>query len=678
MIPAWVCTRGLRRKPFLDRFLPDYALAPLPGPRTRTVIGWGSRETAALGRRWAATFGLPYLAVEDGFLRSVGLGEAGATSVSVTVDDLGVHYDAARVSRLEVLISTAPDWCDADLTARARALIDRIAASGLSKTNTGARLDPAVLRPGRRILIVDQTAGDASIAGGLADQNSFARMIAAARAEEPGAQLIVKRHPAVAAGRKRGCIDTADLAGLTVLDDVRAADLLEAVDAVYAVTSGLGFEALLRGLPARLFGVPFYAGWGLTRDDGPYTEGLVARRGADRTIEQVCAAALIRYSRYVDPVTGERCEVETAVERLVALRERARRLEGFWAAAGFAVAKRQAVRRLLNAPGAELRYFPTPDEAAIAAGQRNGRLLTWAGKETAAFTRAAVQFAGPVVRMEDGFIRSRGLGSNFVNALSVALDDQGIYYDATRPSALESLIEAGEGDEAILVRAARLRERIVAAGLSKYNLEGAQPPAWPQDRERILIVGQVEDDRSILLGCGAVRTNAGLVQAVRTAHPDAFLVYRDHPDVRAGNRVGRLGDEAGALVDARADDLDILACVDACDAVATLTSLTGFEALMRGKRVLTWGRPFYAGWGLTRDALDMPRRTRRPCLDAVVAAALIRYPLYVTPEGWPCEAEDLVNRLAGTNSGGTSLRGRARRWPRGLTASLDRRPPPAY
>ena len=672
MSRAWVCTRGLRKKPFLDRYLPEYVLQPLPFG-AETVIGWGARETAAWGRRWAEARGLPYLAVEDGFLRSIGLGEAGAVSQSLVVDDLGIHYDATRPSRLEELIRTAPDWCDAALTARTEALIARIVETGLTKTNTGAPLDPRILGPGRRVLIVDQTEGDAAIAGGLAGPDSFTAMLAAARAAHPEAQLILKRHPAVVAGHKRGCVADAELDDLSVVGDVRTADLLAEVHAVYVVTSGLGFEALLRGLPVHCFGAPFFAGWGLTKD-----AFAIERRGAPRTFQQIAAAALIRYSRYVDPVTGQPCEVEAAVERLISMRGRARRLRGYWAGTGFAVAKRQAVRRLLNAPDAEVRYFDTVQAAADAATARKGHLMVWAGKESRDFTALAATLNGPVIRMEDGFIRSRGLGSNFVEALSVALDDQGIYYDASHPSRLESLIEAGEADAALVARAAALRGRIVETGLSKYNLAGAPTPDWPAERERILIVGQVEDDRSIQLGCGDIRTNAGLVQAVRAAHPDAFLIYRDHPDVRAGNRIGRLDDATAALLDARADDLDILACIEGCDAVATLTSLTGFEALLRGKRVMTWGMPFYAGWGLTEDALSMPRRTRRATLDELVAAALIRYPLYITPEGWPCEAEDLVERLAAGAGPEPSLKGRARRWPRGLFASLDRRPPPAY
>lgn len=677
--PAWVCAPGVLKVPFLDVFLNDYDLRRLPGDQVQAVLGWGLKPTAAAGRRWAEANARPYVALEDGFLRSVGIGEAGAASLSLIVDDLGVYYDATRPSRLEHLIQTADAWCDAAMTARARALIDRIVASGVSKTNMGGPLDPGLLRPGRRVLIVDQTFGDASIGYGLATQDSFDAMVAAARRDEPEAQLIVKRHPAVAAGRKRGCVT--DLSGVTLVDaDVRPADLLAAVDAVYCVTSALGFEALLRGLPVRCFGAPFYSGWGLTTD-----AVATGRRGVARTVEQVAAAALIAYSRYVDPVTGERCEAEQALERLIALRDRADRLAGAWSAVGFAPAKRPPVRRLLNSPKARMRYFMSPSRAAAHAAATNGRLIWWAGKESEAVRRAAATFDGPTVRMEDGFIRSRGLGSDFVGALSVALDDQGVYYDPSRPSRLETLIETTAATPEQLARAAALRTRIVEAGLSKYNLKGQAPADWPKDRsgdrEVVLVVGQVENDKSILLGCEPdLNTNSALVEAARADHPDAFLVYRNHPDVLAGNRPGRLDASALASVDAVADGLDIIDCLNACRRVATLTSLTGFEALMRGRAVSVYGRPFYAGWGLTDDRLGFQRRTRRATVDHLILAALIHYPIYVTPTGWPCEAEDLVQALIAARDlpPPPAPRGQVQRWAAGIIASLDRRPPPSY
>jgi capsular polysaccharide export protein len=675
LTPAWVCAPGVLKVPFLKAFLPEYDLRRTPGGDVKAVLGWGMKPTAAAGRRWAAKAGRPYVALEDGFLRSVGIGEAGATSLSLIVDDLGVYYDATRPSRLERLIVEAETWCDAGVRARARALIDRIVETGVSKTNMGGPLDAALLKPGRRVLIVDQTLGDASIGHGLASTESFAEMMRAARRDEPGAQLIVKRHPAVAAGRKQGCVT--DLEGTTLVDtDVRPADLLAAVDAVYCVTSALGFEALMRGLPVRCFGAPFYSGWGLTADAVD-----TGRRGVARDLETVAAAALIAYSRYVDPVTGRRCEAEEALERLVALRDRADRLAGDWAAVGFAPAKRPPVRRLLNSPKARMRYFWRAQAAVEHARRAGGRLIWWAGKESEAIRRAAEGFDGPTVRMEDGFIRSRGLGSDFVGALSVALDDQGVYYDPSGPSRLETLIETSDLAPQQRARAAALGRSVVGAGLSKYNLKGRAPEGWPSDREVVLVVGQVENDKSILKGCDPdLNTNSALVAAARTDHPDAFLIYRNHPDVLAGNRPGRLEADALRAVDATADGLDIVDCLAACTRVATLTSLTGFEALMRGKAVSVYGRPFYAGWGLTDDRLGFPRRSRRATVEDLIHAALIAYPVYVTPEGWPCEAEDLVVALiaARERPAPKAPRGRVRRWASGVMASLDRTPPPSY
>ena len=663
--------------PFLRTFLPEFDLRASPFAPTEAVIGWGLKPSSRAGRRRAAARNQSYVALEDGFLRSIGLGETGAASVSLIVDEVGVYYDATRPSRLEQLIQTAPDWCDAAMRARAGALVDRVVASGLSKTNMGGPLDRSILKPGKPILLVDQTAGDASISSGLAGPESFARMVRTAKAEHPDAQLIVKRHPAVAAGRKKGCIQEADLSGVTLLDvDVSPAELLAEVDQVWCVTSALGFEALLRRLPVRCFGAPFYSGWGLTTD-----EVAVSRRGVARDLETVAAAALIAYPRYVDPVTGLRCEAEAAVDRLIAMRGRAERLAGYWAGVGFSPAKRPPIRRLLNGPRTTMKYFASPTRAADKAREMGGRMIYWAGKETPEIAAVAAATDVPVVRMEDGFIRSRGLGSDFFGALSVALDDQGVYYDPTGPSRLESLIEGGAQSPQLLARAAALRTRVVEAGLSKYNLAGGSArPDWPADRQKVLVVGQVENDKSILKGCGDIRTNSGLVEAARADFPDAFLIYRNHPDVMSGNRPGMLDAGAMAEVDATADGLDIIDCLEACDVLATLTSLSGFEALLRGKTVAVYGRPFYGGWGLTQDRMTFERRARRVSLDAVVAAALIEYPIYVTPAGGPCEAEDLGAALiaARDQPPPAAPPHQIARWWKGLMASLDRRPPPAY
>jgi capsular polysaccharide export protein len=111
--------------------------------------------------------------------------------------------------------------------------------------------------------------------------------------------------------------------------------------------------------------------------------------------------------------------------------------------------------------------------------------------------------------------------------------------------------------------------------------------------------------------------------------------------------------------------------------VSVWTSLAGFEALLRGRIVVTYGQPFYAGWGLTRDQAPLERRRRRLQLEELVAGALILYPLYVDPAtGLPCGPEVLVARLAQPEYWRPSLLTRARRiqgrlrrrWPMGPAA----------
>jgi len=79
-------------------------------------------------------------------------------------------------------------------------------------------------------------------------------------------------------------------------------------------------------------------------------------------------------------------------------------------------------------------------------------------------------------------------------------------------------------------------------------------------------------------------------------------------------------------------DVPMAVLLDQVDEVHTLTSLAGFEALLRGKRVVCYGLPFYAGWGLTEDKLSFPtgRRGRKLHLDDLVAGALLLYPCYLS------------------------------------------------
>lgn len=613
------------------------------GTECDAIAGWGHKPTAAAARALARRRNLPYVALEDGFLRSVRPGRH-ESSIGWVVDRSGIYYDASGPSDLEAAIRRRrrPDPAEAERARRAMAEIRRLR---LSKYNHAPMLAPSALGlpTGRDVvLVVDQTFGDASISGAGADPATFVAMLEAAIAEHPGRTVAVKVHPEAISGAKRGhLVEAARARGALLIDaDVNPWALIESAAAVYVVSSQLGLEAISAGVPVTCFGAAAYAGWGATDD----RFAPVARRDATVAAEGLFAAAHFDYCRWLDPWLGTPIDFESAVDRLAFLRDRFHE-NTRTICVGMSPWKSGVLRPYLEGIGGAPHFVRSMRTARARALRENARLLVWGRRGMEA---APPPGGPPLVRAEDGFLRSVGLGAAFVAPASLVFDDAGLYYDPRSPSAFERLARETVFDADLLGRAARLRETIVARRLSKYNDADDARFDAPTDRLRILVPGQVEDDASVRCGSPVVRTNAELLARVRARWPDAFVVYKPHPDVHAGYRRGAVAKEiADRLADRVVTDLSMPSLLARVDRVETMTSLTGFEALLRGLEVATHGSPFYAGWGLTDDALVVPRRDRRLDLDELVAVTLILYPRYVDPvTRRPCPVETIVDRLA--------------------------------
>lgn len=603
-----------------------------PGPDDAVCV-WGKSPTAPRGEKVADHLGRDVVRVEDPFLRSVRTGREGAAPLGLLIDGSGVHFDASTPSDLERLLTSHP-LDDTALLDRARVGMARIKAAHLSKYNA---CDPALPAPAPGyVLVIDQTRGDASITYGGARASTFREMLFVAQEEHPTARIVIRTHPEAAAGGRAGHFGAEDAAGRVSLcgADISPHLLLEGAVAVYTVSSQLGFEAIIAGHRPRVFGQPFYAGWGLSEDENP-----VWRRQRKLTRAQLFAAAMILYPTWYDPCRDRLCSFEEALDQLEAEVRAFREDRAGHVAAGMRLWKRPPLQRFFGREH-PLRFAADGPRAATLARQRGCGLLIW-GAEGEGPTDL------PLRRVEDGFLRSRGLGADLVPPLSLIADARGLYYDPSQASDLEALIAAPPPPGAT-VRAERLIAALIRAGLSKYNLPATTLPPLPTGR-RILVPGQVEDDASVRLGAGEVRTNSALLQAARGANPDAVLIWKPHPDVLAGLRPGRVAEaDARALADVTLESGDAATAIAAVDEVWTITSTLGFEALLRGKSVTCLGMPFYAGWGLTRD-LGRPapaRRTARPTLAALAYACLIAYPRYVDPvSALPCPPEVIIERL---------------------------------
>ena len=319
---------------------------------------------------------------------------------------------------------------------------------------------------------------------------------------------------------------------------------------------------------------------------------------------------------------------------------------------GFAFWKQKCVAPLLWDGSGSFRFVR--DASAL---RTKDPVAVWRSKASTAVDKLERRSV-PLIEVEDGYLRSKGLGANCVPPLSIVVDRLGPHFDPSCPSELEHLLEAGTFDDELVSRARQLRRLIVEAGIGKYECATAVLGRPAGDRRHILVPGQVEDDRAVIAGgCGLV-SNLELLARVREQAPDAYILYKPHPDVLAGHRRGSIPDAACLrYADEIVGELPIASLIAVVDEVHVNTSLAGFEALLRGKSVTTHGVPFYAGWGLTTDLGPVPqRRTARRTIDELVAATLLLYPRYLDPKtGLPCPAEIVVARLRDNDESDPSI-----------------------
>ena len=555
--------------------------------------------------------------------------------LGLAIDTRGPIHDASQASDLEIILTHEP-LDDAAILTRANHVAERLRT--LKLCNNPALSMHSKLPNVPYVLVLDQPKSDQTLPKEPQATHQLREMLVLAHEAHPHAHILIYAPDRDAQGPLEGHFEGADASpNVTIFTDpANPWDLFELATAVYTLGSPLGFEAIIAGHKPFVFGTPWYAGWGLTQDHAP-----IPRRRRHLTRNQLVAGALFHYCQWYDPYANALCDVETALGLAGARQRAALEDHNGYIASNILRWKRPFMRRYFGNPSIEFSDDPTDIATKKSLGQTH---IAWgAGNHDAQ------------MRLEDGFLRSRGLGAALVRPLSLILDDTGIYFDPTRPSKLESLIaKRAQMPADAQARIEQLMTNLNTSKLSKYNV-GKGCPALPEGH-KILVAGQVEDDASIQLGAGDINTNHALLVAARAANPTAIIVFKPHPDVEAGLRRGKV-ENAHDIADVIACDADPIALIDACDAVWTMTSLIGFEALIRGTAVTCTGAPFYAGWGLTQDIGTPPaRRGARPTIWGLAHATLIDYPRYFDPNtGVAISPEIAVDMLVKSPNGRSKI-----------------------
>jgi len=632
-----------RKAAALAELLPDFAIEPhhdaAKGNGLSGVAAWSGSRHQGRARKRAEARGVPFLVLGCGLLRAPPRWGRASPLLSMTAHTMSGPSSPADILYPSRLLSSRAWETPALLARAAGARRDMV-----SRRLGGAWWNPAADRElprgdGLSLIVVDE--GGVGAAESSPSPPLLRAMLAAALVENETSKVVVL---APDQRRFRGTLKDAASRGCVVL--TRPVDpwkAIERADHVYAAGSEIGFLALLADRKVRCFADSFYSGWGVTTDDP-----TLPHKPFRRTLDEVFAGACLAATRYLDPYRKKPTSFKDILEILDDWRKIETANRRIAVCVGMSFWKRRRVADFLRSSTGRPAFRRTTRGALAKAHATSGSTVAvWASRAPAGLAEAAGRQRIPLIRVEDGFVRSVGLGSDFMPAASLVLDSRGMHFDPSVRSDLELLLSEAEFDAALVERARRLITQLVARGVTKYNLgKRALLVESPPGRRRVLVPGQVEDDLSVRLGGEGIIGNLELLGRVRAANPDAFILYKPHPDVEAGHRRGRIPDGfARKFADIVIREVSTATVLAEIDELHTLTSLAGFEALLRRRRVVVYGRPFYAGWGLTTDLARIDRG-RRLALEELVAGALILYPRYLDPvTRLPCGPEIVIERL---------------------------------
>ncbi|WP_059283493.1 hypothetical protein [Bacillus coahuilensis] len=395
-------------------------------------------------------------------------------------------------------------------------------------------------------------------------------------------------------------------------------DIYSNIKHLYTINSKFALPAIFMDIKVTCVGNPFYSGYGLTND-----LHTICKPTKCISKYELFATLFFRCSVYLHDTSGIRISFEEYMNMQSTYKKDLAYVFNIqeW--------KKGFLQPFLIHKYKHIKFINDPKEIDnLEAG--NFDLVVWGLKENKELKLFAKRNNKTIVRIEDGFVRSVGLGTNVTKAWSLAIDEIGIYFNPKQTSKLEKILNETVFPKSILQKATELMIKLNQNNITKYNCDPVLAlNIDTYDKRVILVPGQVEDDASIITGTKSIRTNLDLLSAVREENPDAFIIYKPHPDVVSKNRSGIVtSDFISGLSDHIEMKASVISCLMLADEVHTMTSLTGFDGLIRGKKVVTYGSPFYSGWGLTNDKLEVSRRNRVLTLEELVAGSLLYYPIY--------------------------------------------------
>jgi len=271
--------------------------------------------------------------------------------------------------------------------------------------------------------------------------------------------------------------------------------------------------------------------------------------------------------------------------------------------------------------------------------KKSVKILSWGLKTNQFIINSLKNIGLEVMYLEDGFYRSYNTGPQGDRAYSQVMDYSGIYYNSKKPSDLENLLNLSiVSNEREISIARKAISFIKENKISKYNNNISLNDKIKTLRN-ILIVDQTFGDKSLKYGGVLSGVNIQkIVDDINNRYDDRYTIYiKVHPDVINGDKKSALGITDISKIESRLkivlieENINPIELMEEMEEVNVLTSQMGFEALLLNKKVITYGRPFYSGWGLTIDKnkFKSNRRKRVLTIEELFVGACILYTNYI-------------------------------------------------
>lgn len=458
----------------------------------RRIAAWAEAPGTARLRARAAAAGVPFVLLAQGLLRAPPRGRMPPPSLSALVLEIaGPGSPAGIVSPGRVLADRG--WESPALLAQAAAARRALASARIGGDwwNSGGEGELPAGDGYTVVLLAEPAVADT---GTPPREAALAAMLDCALAENPADRLVIVAPDPIGEALRPSLVAAATGGAAIISRPLDPWLLLDRAARVYSAGGEIGLLALIAEVPVAAFGSAFYTGWGATKD----AAGML-QRPFRRNTDEIFAGACLLATRYRDPFRNIRASFDDVLAVLADWRRLDEANRRIAVCVGMSFWKRRRIADFVRSSAGDP-VFRRTTAGAVAAALRDRKaparaIAGWASRLPDGLAAAAAQAGVPLVRVEDGFIRSVGLGSDFLPPASLVLDARGMYFDPRVRSDLEVLLGEAAFGPALVARAQALAAQLVARGVTKYNLAdrglGIDVPAgrrgsWCRARSRTI------------------------------------------------------------------------------------------------------------------------------------------------------------------------------------------------